>query len=53
VTKIIKRTKLQNKSKPIILIGYHVTCAYRVYDPFKEKGVNGRDVIVTENETRD
>jgi len=26
VTKIIKRrTKLQNKSKPITLIGYHVT----------------------------
>lgn len=38
VTKVIKRrTKLQNKSKPIILIGYHVTCVYRLYNPIQRK----------------
>lgn len=32
-----RRRKLEDKSKPMILIGYHITSAYRLYSPKKGK----------------
>ena len=48
-----KRRKLEDKSEPMILIGYHVIGAYRLYNPHKEKvGIN-RDVYFNEAEAWD
>ncbi|XP_019416453.1 PREDICTED: uncharacterized protein LOC109327756 [Lupinus angustifolius] len=45
-----RRTKLQDKSEAMILIGYHPTGAYKLYDPLKDKVQISRDVIVLEHE---
>lgn len=43
-----KRKKLVDKSEPLILIGYHPTSAYKLYDPVQKTIVISRDVIVDE-----
>jgi hypothetical protein len=39
------------KMKKMILLGYHSTGAYKLYDPISKKVHISRDVIVDENET--
>jgi len=48
-----KRRKLEDKSEPMILIGYHVTGAYRLYNPHKQKVEISRDVYFNEEEAWD
>ena len=43
-----KRKKLQDKSKPMILVSYHPTGAYRLYKSIKQKIEANGDVIVCE-----
>ena len=43
-----RRTKLEDKSEPMILVGYHPTGAYRLYNPVTEKLLVSRDVILRE-----
>lgn len=45
-----ERRKLDDKSKPMILIRYHETRAYMLYDPAKKKICINRDVVVNEVE---
>ncbi|PNX76333.1 putative LRR receptor-like protein kinase [Trifolium pratense] len=45
-----KRTKLEDKSEIMILIGYHPTGAYKLYNPMTNKVNISRDVIVNEAE---
>ncbi|XP_019450574.1 PREDICTED: uncharacterized protein LOC109352849 [Lupinus angustifolius] len=45
-----KRTKLQDKSEALILIGYHSNGAYKLLDPINDRVVISRDVLVLENE---
>ncbi|XP_073222566.1 uncharacterized protein [Cicer arietinum] len=45
-----ERRKLQDKSEAMILVGYHPTGAYKLYDPTKGKIVVSRDVKITEQE---
>jgi len=42
-----KIRKLEDKSKTTILVGYHSTRAYRLYNPTKKVCIN-RDVVVNE-----
>ena len=44
-----KRKKLQDKSVPMILVGYHSTGAYRLYDPLTHKIFISRDVVIDED----
>lgn len=48
-----KRKKLQDKSEVMILVGYHPSRAYRLYNPITKKLLMSRDVIVNESERRD
>jgi len=43
-----KRKKLQDKSEPMILVGYHPTGAYRLYNKKTQKISISRDVVVNE-----
>lgn len=43
------RKNLDDKSETLILVGYHPTGAYRLYDPKKKRIVMSRDVIVDES----
>ncbi|WVZ23704.1 hypothetical protein V8G54_002248 [Vigna mungo] len=43
------RKKLDDRSETLIIVGYHPTGAYRLYDPAKSKIVISRDVIVDES----
>jgi len=45
-----RRSKLDDKSEKMILLGYHSTGAYKLYDPINKKVHVSRDVIVDENE---
>ncbi|WVZ24094.1 hypothetical protein V8G54_002638 [Vigna mungo] len=47
-----KRTKLEDKGEPMVLVGYHPTGAYKLYDPVKQKMIISRDVVVLENESK-
>ncbi|WJX12170.1 hypothetical protein P8452_02697 [Trifolium repens] len=48
-----KRKKLEDKSVPMIFVGYHRTGAYRLYNPTSDKVEISRDVKVLENESWD
>jgi len=48
-----RRTKLQDKSEPMVFVGYHSTGAYKLFDPIKEKMVLSRDVVMLEHEQWD
>ncbi|RDX98789.1 hypothetical protein CR513_18237, partial [Mucuna pruriens] len=43
-----RRRKLDDKSEALILIGYHPTGAYKLYNPLKQQVVISRDVVVDE-----
>lgn len=45
-----RRSKLEDKSEIMILIGYHPTGAYKLYNPVNQKVHFSRDVIVNEAE---
>jgi len=45
-----RRSKLEDKSEIMILIGYHPTGAYKLYNPVTQKVHISRDVIVNEIE---
>ena len=45
-----RRSKLKDKSEIMILIGYHPTSAYKLYNHVDLKGHISRDVIVNESE---
>ena len=45
-----RRSKLEDKSEIMILIGYHPTGAYKLYNPVTQKVHISRDVIVNEAE---
>lgn len=47
----VRRSKLEDKSEIMILIGYHPTGAYKLYDPTTQKVHISRDVIVNESES--
>ena len=44
-----RRKKLQDKNVPMILVGYHPTGAYRLYDPLTHKIFISRDVVIDED----
>lgn len=44
-----KRKKLDDRSEQVILLGYHPTGAYKLYNPIAKKVVYSRDVIVDES----
>lgn len=44
-----KRKKLEDKSEALILIGYHPTGAYRLFNPVNQQILISRDVVVDEN----
>ena len=46
-----KRKKLEDKSEALILIRYHPTGAYRLFNPVKQQILISRDVVVDENES--
>ncbi|GAU42259.1 hypothetical protein TSUD_327370 [Trifolium subterraneum] len=48
-----KRNKLDDRSEPMILVGYHVTGAYKLYNPTSKKMIYSRDVIVDEAKSWD
>ncbi|GAU34373.1 hypothetical protein TSUD_217130 [Trifolium subterraneum] len=48
-----KRTKLDDRSESMILVGYHVTGEYKLYNPISKKMTYSRDVIVDEAKTWD
>lgn len=47
---VAKRKKLEDLSNPLILLGYHPTEAYRLFNPLNNEIEICRDVIVLENE---
>ena len=44
-----RRKKLQDTSVPMILVGYHPTGAYRLYDPLTNKIFINTDVVIDED----
>ncbi|GAU38465.1 hypothetical protein TSUD_151880 [Trifolium subterraneum] len=48
-----RRKKLDDKSEPMVFVGYHRTSAYRLYNPTSDKIEISRDVKVLENESWD
>ncbi|GAU42392.1 hypothetical protein TSUD_296900 [Trifolium subterraneum] len=48
-----RRKKLDDKSEPMVFVGYHRTGAYRLYNPTSDKIEISRDVKVLENESWD
>jgi len=47
------RRKLDDKSTPQVLIGYHETCGYKLYDPNSNHVSTSRDVYVDESSSWD
>ncbi|WVZ10309.1 hypothetical protein V8G54_014839 [Vigna mungo] len=48
-----RRKKLEDKSETLILVGYHNSGAYRLFNPRKKEIVIRRDVLVDESTTYD
>ncbi|XP_019439043.1 PREDICTED: uncharacterized protein LOC109344742 [Lupinus angustifolius] len=48
-----QRKKLDDRSKKLVLIGYHTTGAYRIYDPLNHRIMMSRDVKVDETQSWD
>ena len=48
-----RRRRLDDKSEPMILVGYHKTGAYRLFNPVNEKIVLSRDIVINENSAWD
>lgn len=49
----VKRTKLQDKSEVMVLIGYHSTGGYKLYNPKLKKTCISRDLLIKEDESWD
>ncbi|CAJ2638397.1 unnamed protein product [Trifolium pratense] len=49
----VKRKNLDDRSESMILVGYHATGAYKLYDPKSKKMIFSRDVIVDEAKSWD
>ena len=49
----MKRKKLDDRSEVLILLGYHSTGAYRMYNPITQKVVLGRNVKIDETRSWD
>ena len=43
------RSKMDDRSEAMVLIGYHLTAAYKLYSPIEDKLVINRDVRVDES----
>lgn len=48
-----RRRKLDEKSEPMILVGYHKTGAYRLFNPINKKIMMSRDIVIDENSAWD
>jgi len=48
-----RRRKLKDKSKLMVLVGYHPTGAYRLCNPVTKEICISRDVVVNEEESWD
>src|ERR1043165_3690435 len=48
-----RRRKLDDKSEPMILVGYHKTGAYRFFNLDNENIVLSRDIVIDENSVWD
>lgn len=46
-----RRKKLDDKSMPMIFVGYHTATAYRLYDPVTGRIEISRDVLINEKES--
>ena len=46
-----RRKKLHDKSESMILVGYHDTSSYRLYNPSKKRIEVSRDILVYENQS--
>lgn len=44
-----RRRKLNDKSESMILVGYHKTEAYRLFNPINDKIVMSRDIVIDVN----
>lgn len=44
-----RRRKLDDKSEHMILVGYHKTGAYRLFNPINNKIVMCQDIMIDEN----
>jgi hypothetical protein len=44
-----KRKKLDDKSEPMILVGYHTAGSYKLYNPMNQKITTSRDVTFAED----
>jgi transposase InsO family protein len=44
-----KRKKLDDKSEPMILVGYHTAGSYKLYNPVNQKITTSRDVTFAED----
>ncbi|XP_050915342.1 uncharacterized protein LOC127130362 [Lathyrus oleraceus] len=43
------RRKLDDKSEPMILVGYHKAGAYKLFNPINKKIMMSRDIVIDEN----
>ncbi|XP_050909629.1 uncharacterized protein LOC127123453 [Lathyrus oleraceus] len=48
-----RKRKLDDKSEPVILVGYHKTEAYRLFNPINQKIMFSRDIVIDENSAWD
>lgn len=48
-----RRRNLDDKSEPIILVGYHKTEAYKLFNLMSDKTVMIRDIVIDENSAWD
>jgi hypothetical protein len=46
-----KRKKLDDKSQPMILVGYHTAGSYKLYNPLNKKITTSRDVTFAEDKS--
>ena len=46
-----RRKQLDDKCEAMILVGYHKTGAYRLYNPIIGKVIISKDIIIDENES--
>lgn len=48
-----KRSKLEDKTRAMLFIGYHPTGAYKLFDPVEEKVTLSRDMVALEDKCWD
>ena len=45
----VRRRKLDDKSEHMVLVGYHITEAYMLFDPINDKILMSQDIVIYEN----